>query len=76
MGYPAGCDSGSLCGPSKERMHVNHSDRDERTVLARLRQLRQHTEVIGQILRDLWPVIAGAFSILGVALHQFVTLLR
>ncbi|WP_157741056.1 hypothetical protein [Jiangella sp. DSM 45060] len=55
---------------------MNHSDRDERTTLARLEQLRQHTEVISQILRDLWPLIAGAFSILGVALHQFVALLR
>ena len=35
-----------------------------------------HTEIVGQILRDLWPLIAGAFSVLGVALHQFIALLR
>lgn len=45
-------------------------------MLARLEQLRRHTELIGQILRDLWPGLVGAFSILGVALHQFVALLR
>lgn len=50
--------------------------RRERSMLSRLRKLRQHTEVIGQILRDLRPLIVGASSILGVTLHQFVGLLR
>lgn len=53
---------------------MNRGDRDERTLLARLRELRKHTEVIGQILTDLRPL--GTFSILYVALHQFVALLR
>ena len=39
-------------------------------MLSRLRKLRQHTEVIGQILRDLWPLAMVISSILGVALHQ------
>ncbi len=39
-------------------------------MLADLRKFRQYTEVVGQILRDLWPLVAVAFSILGVALHQ------
>ncbi|WP_158602698.1 hypothetical protein [Jiangella rhizosphaerae] len=55
---------------------MSQGNREERTMLTRLRQLRRHTEIIGQILRDLWPLIAGAFSVLGVALHQFVALLR
>jgi hypothetical protein len=50
--------------------------RRERSMLSRLRELRQHTEVIGQILRDLRPLVIGAFSILGVTWHQFVALLR
>ncbi len=54
---------------------MSHNDR-RGTSLRRLRELRQHTEVIGQILRDLRPLVIGAFSILGVTLHQFVTLLR
>ena len=55
---------------------MSRRDRDERTTLARLEQLRRHTEVIGQILKDLGPLIAGAFSVLGVTLHQLVALLR
>jgi hypothetical protein len=75
MGYRAGCYQRLTGGPLRKEP-VSRSDRDERATLARLRQLRQHTEVIGQILRDLWPMIAGAFSILGVVLHQLVALLR
>ncbi|WP_157574992.1 hypothetical protein [Jiangella muralis] len=49
---------------------MNHDNR-RGTLLRRLRELREHTEVIGQILRDLWPVGVVISSILGVALHQF-----
>ncbi|WP_157552921.1 hypothetical protein [Jiangella gansuensis] len=47
---------------------MNHNDR--RGTLRRLRELREHTEIIGQILRDLWPSAVVISSILGVALHQ------
>ncbi|PZF83443.1 DUF2891 family protein [Jiangella anatolica] len=50
--------------------------RPKPSMLSRLRELCQHTEIIGQILRDLRPLIIGALSVLGVALHQFVALLR
>ncbi|WP_162605414.1 hypothetical protein [Jiangella ureilytica] len=48
---------------------MSHDDR-RGTLLSRLRKLRQHTEVIGQILRDLWPLGVVISSILGVAPHQ------
>ncbi|SDS05143.1 hypothetical protein [Jiangella sp. DSM 45060] len=54
------------------------TNRRERSMLSRLRKLREHTEVLGEIssdLRKLLEVIA-TLSVLGVALHQFVTLLR
>jgi hypothetical protein len=38
--------------------------------LERLERLRRHTKVVGEILRDLWPLVVVTFSILGVALHQ------
>lgn len=47
----------------------------ERTLLVTLRSVRLYTEVIGQIFRDLWPVTAVAFSLLGATLHQLVRLL-
>ncbi|WP_162606033.1 hypothetical protein [Jiangella aurantiaca] len=49
---------------------MNHDNR-RGTLLSRLRKLRQYTEVIGQILRDLWPLGVVISSILGAALHQF-----
>jgi hypothetical protein len=49
---------------------VSHNDKRERSTLERLERLRRHTKVIGEILRDLWPLVVVMFSILGVTLHQ------
>ena len=46
------------------------------TTLERLQRLRQHTEVISLILRDLRPVTRGVSLVLGVSLSLFVALLR
>lgn len=53
---------------------MSRTDRDGRTVLARLKELREYTEVLGQMAEDLRRF--GALSILLVALHQVVALLR
>ncbi len=48
-------------------------------MLSRLRKLREHTEVLGEISSDprkLLIEIIGTLLILGVALYQFVALLR
>ena len=48
-------------------------------MLSRLRKLREHAEVLGEIsgdLRKLLIEIIGTLSVLGVTLHQFVALLR
>jgi len=49
---------------------VNHYSRRGRTTLEHLERLRQHTEVIGRILRDLWPAWVVVSLLLGVTLHQ------
>lgn len=58
---------------------MTRTDRRERSMLSRLRKLREHTEVLGEIsgdLRKLLIEIIAALSILGVTLHQFAALLR
>lgn len=55
---------------------MNHRSRQGRTTLERLERLRQHTEVIALILRDIRPLVRGVSLVLGVALSTFVALLR